>query len=83
MNENKKHPASRLPVNVLVSVPTAWPDRADVDGETAQLLWLVNDGWQWNWPGWAWVAKALNDDYGKNRSASACRLKYKRLGKAS
>lgn len=60
---------------------TAWPDRNETDGETEQLIWLVECGWSWEWPGWAWVAENLNDDYGNSRTARACSKKYKDLRK--
>lgn len=54
-------------------------DKVNEDGECDQLLTLVEVGWDWQWPGWSWVAKSLNRDFGNNRSASACRNKYYQL----
>jgi hypothetical protein len=54
------------------------PNKNEVDGETQQLIYLVTNGWSWQWPGWSWVAKMLNDEYKKNRSSASCRSKFYR-----
>jgi len=56
-----------------------WPDKNEIDGETMELINIVENGWDWNWPGWEWVASALNREYCNNRSASSCRNKYERI----
>jgi hypothetical protein len=56
-----------------------WCPLNEVDGETSELLHLVENGWSWEWPGWYWVAVSLNNEYGNDRSANSCRNKYKRL----
>jgi hypothetical protein len=58
-----------------------WPKLDEVDGETEQLYWIVEHGWDWEWPGWKWVANRLNDEYKNNRSAGACRMKFNSLEK--
>ena len=60
-----------------------WPNKNEVDGETQQLIYLVTNGWSWQWPGWSWVAKMLNDEYKKNRSPASCRSKFYREEVAS
>lgn len=56
-----------------------WPPLGTIDGETDQLVYYVEAGWCWQWPGWAWVAANLNEDYGNNRTPQACRAKYDRI----
>ena len=56
-----------------------WPEVDEIDGETEQLWWIVEHGWDWEWPGWKWVANRLNEEYGNKRSAAACRTKFNRL----
>lgn len=56
-----------------------WPSRDEPDGETEELLHLVHNGWCWEWPGWQWVANRLNDEFGNNRTAAACRSKFESL----
>ena len=53
-----------------------WPDKDEIDGETEHLFYLVINGWDWSWPGWGWVARRLNAEYGNDRSAEACRKKF-------
>jgi len=48
----------------------------EIDSETYELVELVENGWAWQWPGWAWVAKMLNHWHKQDRSPNACRLKY-------
>ena len=48
----------------------------EIDSETYELVELVENGWAWQWPGWAWVAKILNHWHKQDRSPNACRLKY-------
>jgi len=60
---------------------TKW-DHYDDFEETYDLLALVDSGWAWEWPGWAWVADKLNDEHGNNRSAAACKGRYERVEKA-
>ena len=62
-------------LNLLVS----WPPVDEIDGETKQLVYLVEAAWSWAWPGWQWVADHLNSEYGNNRTAQACRAKYRRI----
>jgi len=57
---------------------TKWDHIDEVDGETGQLITLVLRGWDWEWPGWNWVAGMLNDEFHNNRTAAACRKKYDR-----
>jgi hypothetical protein len=56
-----------------------WCSINEVDGETERLLYLVENEWSWEWPGWNWVAESLNSEFGNDRSANSCRNKYKRL----
>ena len=56
-----------------------WLDISCVDGETEQLVQLVENGWSWQWPGWEWVADTLNSEFSNSRTASACRNKYNRI----
>lgn len=56
-----------------------WPSVSDYDGETHQLVHLVEAAWQFQWPGWPWVSKMLNREYGNHRSPRACRAKYERI----
>lgn len=49
-----------------------------IDGELEQLDQLVNNGWAWQFPGWQWVADRINEEFGNNRTAQACRMKCKR-----
>ena len=57
-----------------------WPDISEIDGETESLEAIVEGrGWDWEWPGWKWVAYKLNYEYKNNRSADACRHKYNKL----
>lgn len=56
-----------------------WPPRDEVDGETESLIWIVNHGWCWNWPGWKWVANRLNNEFKNSRTSEACRKKYTSL----
>ena len=58
---------------------TCWPPLCETDGETDQLVYLVEEGWAWQWPGWGWVAATLNNEYGNNRTPQACRAKYDRI----
>jgi len=37
-----------------------WPPLDEIDGETQQLVYLVEAAWSWQWPGWEWVATSLN-----------------------
>jgi len=53
-----------------------WPPKNEVDGETEQLIYLVEDAWAWQWPGWRWIADRLNTEYHNNRTAIAVRKKY-------
>ena len=53
-----------------------WPPIGRTDGETDQLVYLVEAEWAWQWPGWAWVASSLNNEYGNKRTPQACRAKY-------
>ncbi|GAG76942.1 unnamed protein product, partial [marine sediment metagenome] len=55
-----------------------WDDINEIDGETSNLVNLVLNGWDWQWPGWGWVAATLNKDHGNDRSPGACRKKYDR-----
>ena len=56
-----------------------WPPVGQLDCETDQLVYLVEAGWAWQWPGWKWVAATLNSEYGNNRTPQACRAKYDRI----
>lgn len=47
--------------------------------ETQDLLQTVENGWDFQWPGWDWVARQINSRHGNERSASACRHKYNKL----
>lgn len=58
-------------------------DEYDDYGELYGLKDLVESGWDWQWPGWPWVADALNMEFKNNRTANACRLKYDRYKKES
>ena len=58
---------------------TCWPSLNEIDGETQQLVYLVEAGWAWQWPGWEWVAATLNGEYGNDRTPQACRSKYVRI----
>lgn len=58
-----------------------WPDKDKIDNETWSLMNIVNTGWDWEFPGWNWVAERLNEEFGNSRSASACRHKYNSLMK--
>ena len=60
-----------------------WPPLGTIDGETDQLVYYVEAGWCWQWPGWEWVAASLNDEYGNNRTPQACRAKYGRIMRES
>jgi len=53
-----------------------WGNPEDIDSEYYKLVGLVLHGWDWNWPGWAWVANSLNREYGNNRSIKACMQKF-------
>ena len=55
-----------------------WPKLEEVDGETQQLVYLVEVAWAWQWPSWTWVADRLNSEYKNSRTAQACRAKYNR-----
>ena len=57
----------------------SWPPRREIDGETHQLVYLVEADWSWSWPGWQHIADKLNAEYGNNRSAQSCRAKYDRI----
>lgn len=63
-----------------------WPDYHQVweadRNETQELVWLVEDAWEFSWPGWSFVATRLNMDYGNNRTPRACMRKYWRLSKS-
>ena len=61
------------------SARSCWPPRDEIDGETEHLVYLADDGWCWEWPGWKWVATTLNGEYGNNRTPEACRAKYNRI----
>jgi hypothetical protein len=54
-----------------------WDERG-YDGETDALMSLVKDGWCWQWPGWAWVSRRLNEEFGNERSTKSCRSKFLR-----
>ena len=56
-----------------------WPSADDYDNETCDLIQIVDHGWDFQWPGWQWVANRLNARYGNNRTAAACRAKFARL----
>ena len=56
-----------------------WSPKNEIDGEAEQLVYLVDNGWAWQWPGWQWVADRLNAEYHNNRTAATCRRKYVRL----
>ena len=58
-----------------------WPPLEEADGETEAMADLVENGWSWQWPGWAWIAQSLNAKYGNGRSARECSKKYKSLRK--
>ena len=60
---------------------TRWPKISEIDGETEQLIYLAEDGWSYQWPGWDWISYVLNDEYKNSRTPTACRSKYKRLTK--
>jgi len=47
--------------------------------EIDQLKYLVDHGWNFQWPGWRWVARRLNQEYGNNRSSRVCQRKYAKL----
>jgi len=59
-----------------------WSPYDEADSESKQLIYLVQDGWDWNWPGWDWIARRLNEEFNNNRSANSCRLKYKKYLKS-
>jgi hypothetical protein len=46
------------------------------DGETEQLVALVEEGWEWIWPGWEEIAESLNKKYSNDRTAVECQEKY-------
>jgi len=52
---------------------------SEIDSEVNFLIYLVEEGWNWQWPGWNWVANRLNYRYKNNRTATACRQKYVRI----
>ena len=60
-----------------------WPefDALDVENETTELIALVDydprNYWKWT-TGWQLIANEINERYGNNRSATACRKKYYR-----
>ena len=56
-----------------------WPDKNEIGGETEALMNLVDNGWDWEWPGWPWVAKRLNYEYHNNRTQHSCRHKYNQM----
>jgi len=56
-----------------------WPPIDEIDGETEYLVYLVEAGWCWSYPGWEWVANSLNKHHGNNRTPQACRAKYNRI----
>jgi hypothetical protein len=58
-----------------------WPSVDEYDGESAQLMRTVEHGWDCQFPGWQWVADEINDEYGNDRSAAACRSKWVRLSR--
>lgn len=51
-----------------------WPNKDKIGGETKQLLAYANN----NRMTWSRIAKRLNEYYGNNRSAAACRHKVYR-----
>lgn len=63
------------------AIKEGWPPLSEIDGETEQLVYLVDEGWVYEWPGWKWVASWLNQEYGNNRTPQACRSKYGRIMK--
>ena len=78
MADTLKHSRSRRKRVDRPRLVVPWPDREDYDGETAQLVRTVEDGWDWAFPGWQWIADSINAEYGNNRTAAACRAKYER-----
>lgn len=47
--------------------------------ETQHLVHIVEDDWEFIWPGWESISRKLNRDYGNQRTPEACRTKYNRL----
>jgi hypothetical protein len=74
MNEAKR--------NEMCAGAACWPPLEEIDGETEQLVALVETGWDWKWPGWKSIAADLNQEYGKNRTAQQCRRKYNQIYEA-
>lgn len=50
--------------------------------ETQHLVHIVEDDWEFIWPGWESIARKLNRDYSNARTAAACRSKYTKLVKS-
>ena len=46
--------------------------------EAKQLIYLLEDGWSWQFPGYKWCSERLNNEFGNNRTPNACRVKYTR-----
>jgi hypothetical protein len=57
----------------------SWPPYDEIDGETQQLMYLVEEDWYWAWPGWQHIADRLNAEYGNKRTPQSCRAKYGRV----
>ncbi len=47
--------------------------------EIGALVYFAEEAWAYQWPGWAWVAKRINDEFPNNRSARSCSEKYRKL----
>lgn len=82
MNEHQ----TPAPSPLAVATGSPWPDYREncpADrNETQHLVHIVEDDWEFVWPGWESIARKLNRDYGNQSTPEACRTKYNRLARS-
>lgn len=44
--------------------------------ELEHLIYLAEQDWAWEFPGWAWVKAKLNNEFRNNRSKRACSQRF-------